>query len=73
MKNKKLLYSYCFLISANSYLHAENKPNIVILFADDISAREFPVYGSSVWSKPDGGDTQDLRFRAERYALTPKP
>lgn len=65
MKNKKLLYSYCFLISANSYLHAENKPNIVILFADDISAREFPVYGSSVWSKPDGGDTQDLRFRAE--------
>lgn len=54
MKNKKLLYSYCFLISANSYLHAENKPNIAILFADDISAREFPVYGSSVWSKPDG-------------------
>lgn len=36
-----------------------SKPNIIVYFADDISAREFPVYGSSVWSQPTRGDTSD--------------
>ncbi|QDT67803.1 Arylsulfatase [Planctomycetes bacterium MalM25] len=43
---------------------AAAKPNVVILFADDISPRELPIYGSTVWSKPKGGDTSDPRFRA---------
>ena len=30
---------------------AAEKPNIIILFADDISARELPIYGSSVWGE----------------------
>lgn len=45
------------------------KPNIIILFADDISARELPVYGSSVWSPPEGGNTSDTAFRARTPVL----
>jgi len=45
------------------------RPNIILIFADDISARELPVYGSSVWSKPEGGDTADQAYRAETPAL----
>ena len=41
--------SMCPIISS-----AQDKPNIVVLFADDISAREFPIYGSSVGIKPEG-------------------
>lgn len=50
------------------------KPNIVLLFADDISSRELPIYGSTVWSKPTLGgrgkkpkgyhDTSDPKYRA---------
>jgi len=32
-----------------------DRPNIILVFADDISARELPVYGSSVWSHPERG------------------
>lgn len=42
-----------------------NKPNIILIFADDISPRELPVYGSDTWSKPGGGDTQDPRLLAQ--------
>ncbi len=44
---------------------ASQKPNIVIVYADDISAREFPVYESSVWSPPNGGNTSDINYRAK--------
>ncbi|NIJ44890.1 arylsulfatase A-like enzyme [Wenyingzhuangia heitensis] len=53
---------------------AQQKPNIVVLFADDISAREIPIYGSKVWSRPiKGGDegrkqninTSNPKFRAQ--------
>lgn len=43
---------------------AANKPNVVILFADDISAREFPVYRSTVWSSPKAENTTDPKYRA---------
>ncbi|WP_109831283.1 sulfatase-like hydrolase/transferase [Reichenbachiella versicolor] len=47
-----------------------SQPNIIILFADDISARELPIYGSSKWSAPiksgaKGIDTSDPKFRAK--------
>lgn len=45
-------------------LTAKNKPNVIVYFADDISAREFPVYGSSVWSDAKGHNTSDPAFRA---------
>lgn len=50
---------------STSALDAKKKPNIVVLLADDISAREFPVYNSDTWTKPGGGDTQDPKFRAK--------
>ncbi len=44
-------------------------PNVVILFADDISAREFPVYGSSVWTDPTAENTSDPKYRAKTPVL----
>lgn len=46
-----------------------NRPNIVFVFADDISARELPIYGSSKWSPPLAGDTSDPKYRAQTPAL----
>ncbi len=56
------LFATSLSISAN----ATTQPNIVFLFADDISPREMPIYGSSVWSlAPQGGDTSDPKFLAK--------
>lgn len=46
-----------------------SKPNVVIIFADDISPRELPIYGSTVWSKPGGLDTSDPKYRARTPVL----
>ncbi|QEG21316.1 sulfatase-like hydrolase/transferase [Mariniblastus fucicola] len=45
------------------------RPNIILIYADDISARELPLYESSVWSKPTKGDTSDVKFRAKTPAI----
>ncbi|MDC0584617.1 sulfatase-like hydrolase/transferase [Bacteroidales bacterium] len=46
------------------------KPNIIVLFADDISAREIPIYGSSQWSyPPQGGNSSDPKYRAKTPVL----
>ncbi|GHC47768.1 sulfatase-like hydrolase/transferase [Roseibacillus persicicus] len=50
-------------------LGALEKPNIILVFADDISARELPLYGSSSWSPPAGGDTNDPAYRAHTPVL----
>ena len=55
------------LVLFGVYMNAQKKPNVVIFFADDISAREFPVYGSSVWSSPHAENTSDLKYRAKSY------
>lgn len=62
MNFQNLFYSLALL---SSTALAKEKPNVVVIFADDISAREFPIYGSSVWSKPDGGDCSDQKYRAQ--------
>ncbi|WP_139958989.1 sulfatase-like hydrolase/transferase [Flavicella sediminum] len=54
--------------------NAQKKPNIILLYADDISARELPFYGSDTWTLPKGGnlkggDTQDVRYRAKTPVL----
>lgn len=57
-----------FTIPFNSFSKKKErkvKPNIIVVFADDISAREIPVYGSSVWSPPKGGNTSDPKYRAK--------
>jgi len=57
-----------FLMLAGTIWAAE-RPNVVILFADDISPRELPLYGASVWTKPKGGDTSDPKYRAQTPVL----
>ncbi|WP_145415796.1 sulfatase-like hydrolase/transferase [Planctomycetes bacterium K23_9] len=58
----------CMIVVA-SLCHAAERPNIILVYADDISARELPIYGSSVWSKPTRGDTSDRQFRAKTPVL----
>ncbi|WNJ16562.1 sulfatase-like hydrolase/transferase [Pontibacter sp. G13] len=54
---------------------AQQKPNIIVLYADDISAREMPTYGSDTWSLPrrkdykGGADTSDPEYRAQTPVL----
>ncbi len=48
---------------------ATNRPNIILVYADDISARELPIYGSTVWSPPTRGDTSEKEFRANTPVL----
>lgn len=43
--------------------------NIIMVFADDISARELPVYGSNVWTDPKGKNTTDLKYLAQTPVL----
>jgi len=40
------------------------KPNVIIFFTDDISAREFPVYNTPAWTNPLREDTSDVSLRA---------
>lgn len=48
---------------------SSKQPNVVILFADDISARELPIYGSSVWTDPLRNNTSDPKLRAKTPVL----
>ncbi len=54
---------------ANCFAEKPSKPNIVIYFADDISARELPLYGSSKWSDLMGKNTSDPALRANMPVL----
>ncbi|MFR9564762.1 MAG: sulfatase-like hydrolase/transferase [Rikenellaceae bacterium] len=58
------LLTVAALPSAASAPKAKSKPNIVVLFADDISAREFPIYNSNVWTGTIKTNTQDVNQRA---------
>ncbi|MFD2256642.1 sulfatase-like hydrolase/transferase [Luteolibacter algae] len=60
-----LLAAHC----ATAHAKPPEKPNIILIYADDISARELPVYGSSVWTDPSGHDTSDPKYRAETPVL----
>ncbi|MEX0330058.1 MAG: sulfatase-like hydrolase/transferase [Puniceicoccaceae bacterium] len=41
-----------FVLTQWIFAASEKKPNIIVIFADDISAREFPAYGGTEWSAP---------------------
>ncbi|MEM6885854.1 MAG: sulfatase-like hydrolase/transferase, partial [Verrucomicrobiota bacterium] len=46
-------------------IQAGSKPNIIVYFTDDISAREIPTYGSAVWSDNlTGKDSTNPAHRA---------
>ena len=65
--HKILTVLICSGILTPCHAAESSRYNIVLLFADDISAREFPVYESTVWTPPwaFGNDTSEQRFRAE--------
>ncbi|WP_166521583.1 sulfatase-like hydrolase/transferase [Zobellia amurskyensis] len=67
--NHKIIWALlgCFAISSVGM--AQEKPNIILLYADDISARELPIYGSTVWSPPKGGNTSDPQYQAKTPVL----
>ena len=66
---RNLLLSLLTTVICVSSIQAAQRPNIIVVFADDISARELPIYGSSVWSPPTGGDTSDPQYRATTPVL----
>jgi len=57
------------LLAAGGY--AQNKkPNIILVYADDISARELPIYNSTVWNNRNGkGESSDIKLRAKTPVL----
>jgi arylsulfatase A-like enzyme len=66
----KISNIFFFLMFTVAIVAQKNqKPNIIIVLADDISAREMPLYGSDTWSPPTGGNTQDLKYRANTPVL----
>ncbi|EMI21487.1 sulfatase family protein [Rhodopirellula maiorica SM1] len=66
---RTLFAAFLLLVIQPVSLRAAETPNIILVFADDISARELPVYGSSVWSPPLRGDTSDPKYRASTPVL----
>ncbi len=66
---RKPIASLSLLLALTAPAHAAEKPNIILVFADDISARELPVYGSSVWTDPWRKDTSDPQYRAKTPVL----
>lgn len=74
MRLRAFLIAVCVLYLSSGRVNAEqqkpkSKPNIILVYADDISARELPIYGSSVWTKDKGVDTSDEAFRARTPVL----
>ncbi|WP_139957459.1 sulfatase-like hydrolase/transferase [Flavicella sediminum] len=69
MKNFTLL---CVVLLSFVQLNAQKnkKPNIVLVYADDISAREFPVYNATVWNADSKGETSDPKLRAKTPVLS---
>ncbi|NIJ45936.1 arylsulfatase A-like enzyme [Wenyingzhuangia heitensis] len=62
--------SFLLLLTTSLLVAQKNKkPNIIVVLADDISAREMPIYKSDTWSPPTGGNTQDVKYRANTPVL----
>ncbi|VGO22405.1 sulfatase-like hydrolase/transferase [Pontiella sulfatireligans] len=66
---KSTILFLCVACLAVSSSKALEQPNIILVFADDISARELPVYGSSVWTDPKGKNTDAPNYRAQTPVL----
>jgi arylsulfatase A-like enzyme len=70
MKNWITLLSL-LLICHSAYSAKNSKYNIILVYADDISARELPAYNSTVWSLPYslGITGKDPNYRAQTPVL----
>ncbi|MGC6505417.1 MAG: sulfatase-like hydrolase/transferase [Coraliomargaritaceae bacterium] len=60
---------FLFLVLLAQSSDSAEKPNIIFVFGDDISAREIPCYGASVWSDDMGSNTSERKFRANTPML----
>jgi arylsulfatase A-like enzyme len=72
--NHLIFFTLLITLFAVTKNEAQEKPNIILLYADDISARELPIYGATVWTLPKGGklkggDTSDTKYRAKTPVL----
>lgn len=72
--NLRTVFTLLFIFLVLTKNEAQEKPNIILLYADDISARELPIYASTVWSLPlgdelKGGDTSDPKYKAKTPVL----
>ncbi|MBT3374414.1 MAG: sulfatase-like hydrolase/transferase [Lentisphaerae bacterium] len=65
---KNVLF-FSLLLATLTSARAAEKPNIIVYYADDISARELPTYGSSVWSDPFRQNSSATACRAKTPAL----
>ena len=76
---KPFCMSLLMLILLFNNARAAERPNIVLVFADDVNARELPLYGNNKWwdvsSKPEDlisyphikdWETVSVEHRAER-------
>ncbi|OBY63455.1 sulfatase-like hydrolase/transferase [Polaribacter reichenbachii] len=67
---KKIIISFLTVVFFNHFsVKAQKQPNIVLLYADDISARELPIYNSTAWSPPKGGTTSNEKYKAKTPVL----
>ncbi|GAA4239548.1 hypothetical protein GCM10022291_34300 [Postechiella marina] len=64
IKIKNILSGLMLVFTILGFSQKAKKPNIIVILADDISAREIPIYKSNTWSLPTGGDTQEEKYRA---------
>ncbi|MGY6649694.1 sulfatase-like hydrolase/transferase [Wenyingzhuangia sp. IMCC45574] len=66
----KKLIVLLLLAAVSAVAQKSKKPNIILILADDISAREFPIYKSDTWSAVDGNkNSQDPKIRAKTPVL----
>lgn len=66
---KNIQFFLVLMVSFTIFAQSNKKPNIILIYADDISARELPIYGSDTWSPPKGGNSQDEQYRAKTPVL----
>ncbi len=68
-KSQTKIIAFLLSVFLSSLLLAQKKPNIIIVFTDDISAREFPIYGSDTWTAPTSFNTSNPNYRANTPVL----
>ncbi|WP_233267275.1 sulfatase-like hydrolase/transferase [Paraglaciecola sp. L3A3] len=63
------LLACAFSASVMADNNVKQKPNVIVIYSDDISAREFPSYGSAQWSGKKGKTGSDHQYRAATPVL----
>jgi arylsulfatase A-like enzyme len=69
--NKLILIIFACALTSSAFATEPLRYNIILVFADDISARELPAYEASVWAPPVGigRHSRDPQYRAQTPVL----